>query len=87
MNMVEGKARELSVQEVENTLDTNVIAILPEDDAVKEALAYEEPFVLRYPYSKPTRELMRLAAQLIGRSYSPPPASLLERIINFLRRR
>ncbi|WP_456474122.1 cell division ATPase MinD [Candidatus Pyrohabitans sp.] len=87
MNMVEGKARELSVQEIENTLDTNVIAVLLEDEVVKEALAYEEPFVLRYPYSHPTREIMRLAADLIGRSYSPPPPSLLERIINRLRRR
>jgi septum site-determining protein MinD len=87
MNMVEGKARELSVQEIENTLDTNVIAIVPEDEVVKEALAYEEPFVLRHPYSEPTREIMKLAAQLIGRNYSPPPPSLLERIINFLRRR
>ncbi len=87
MNMVEGKARELTIQEVENTLDTNVIAVLPEDEVVKEALAYEEPFVLRYPYSEPTREIMRLAAQLIGRNYVPPTPSLLERIINFLRRR
>jgi septum site-determining protein MinD len=87
MNMVEGKPRELSVQEIENTLDTNVIAIVPEDEVVKEALAYEEPFVLRYPYSEPTREIMKLAAGLIGRNYSPPQPSLLERLINFLRRR
>ncbi len=86
MNMVEGKKRELSVHEVENTLDLDVVAMLREDDAVKEALAHEEPFVLRYPHSQPSKELMRLAAELIGRRYRPPPESLMEKVLRFLRR-
>lgn len=86
MNMVEGKKRELSIHEVENTLDLDVVAVLRSSEAVKEALAQEEPFVLRYPNAQPSRELMRLAAELIGRRYRPPPESLMDRLVRFLRR-
>lgn len=71
LNMVENKPRELSRREIENALDANVISIIPEDSKVKEALACEVPFVIKYPASKPTRELMKLAAELIGREYIP----------------
>ncbi len=70
LNMVENKSRELSRREIENALDANVISIIPEDSKVKEALACEVPFVIKYPTSKPARELIKLAAGLIGREYA-----------------
>lgn len=86
LNMVEGKRRELRIEEIESTLDTNVLCILPYDEKVKRALAYEVPFVLRYPNAKISVELMRLAAGLIGRKYTPKKRSLLSRIIESLRK-
>lgn len=71
LNRVENKPRELGIKEIENTLDSNVVSILPEDDVVKEAFSYEVPFVIRYPNSKPSKEIFKLAAGLIGRQYRP----------------
>lgn len=84
LNMVENNSRELSVGEVEDTLDASVISIVPYDDKVKEALAYETPFVIRYPTSKPTREIMKLSASLVGREYIFRE-SLLSRVLDFFR--
>lgn len=69
LNMVENEPRELSRREIENALDANVISVIPDDSKVKEALACEVPFVVKYPHSRPAREVMRLAAELIGRKY------------------
>ncbi len=85
MNMVEGKRRELTRREIENTLDANVICIVPYDTKVKEALSQETPFVLLYPGSKATKELMKLAGALIGREYIPEGDSIFSRIIDIFR--
>lgn len=79
LNRVEGKKRELTRGEVETTLDTSIIATVPEDWRVKEALAYEVPFVLRYPRSKPSREVFKVASGLVGVEYAPE--SLLLRLV------
>ncbi len=84
LNMAQRVPRELKLKEVEETLDSGVISIVPYDDKVKEALAYETPFVVRYPTSKPTREVMKLSASLIGRDYVYRE-SLLSRITHFFR--
>ncbi|MEE9595055.1 MAG: cell division ATPase MinD [Candidatus Hydrothermarchaeales archaeon] len=84
LNMAQRAPRELKLREVEEALDASVISIVPYDDKVKEALAYETPFVVRYPTSKPTREVMKLSASLIGRDYVYRE-SLLSRIMHFFR--
>ncbi len=83
LNMVEFKPRELSVKEVEDTLESHVVSIVPYDEKVKEALAYESPFVLRYPSCVPTQEVKKLSAALIGKEYVPIGESLWERIFSF----
>jgi septum site-determining protein MinD len=85
MNMVGGKKRELSRMEIENTLDTNIVSIVPYDEKVDEALAYEMPFVERFPNSKPSREVMRLAANLLGREHVPEEKSLLGWITDIMK--
>jgi septum site-determining protein MinD len=67
INRVEGKPRELSLEEIENTLDANVISIIEESEEIKDALAYEVPFVTRYSKARVSREVLRLASSLIGR--------------------
>ncbi len=85
MNRVENKSRELAMSEVENTLDSSVIAVVPESEKIKEALAYEVPFVLEYPDSKPSMIIKMLAANLIGKKYIPKEKGLLSKIIDYFR--
>jgi septum site-determining protein MinD len=85
LNMVEGKARELSVEDVEAALEASVISVIPEEEKVKEALAQEVPFVLRYPNARSSREILRLASLLAGREYEPPRESLLSKLIGIFR--
>lgn len=84
INRVEGKKRELSKEEIENTLETSVIEIIPENEKVKEALSREVPFVTYYSKSKPAKRIMSLAAKLIGKKYDEKE-TFIERITKFLK--
>ncbi len=83
INMARGRKYELTAEEIENTLDTSVIAVLPDDEAVKEALAYEMLYVLKYPGARVTRETLSLAANLIGVTYNPEGRGFLHRLRRF----
>lgn len=83
LNMVENRSREVTIEEVENTIDSSVISIIPSDGKVKDAQAYEMPFVVRYPGSRPSKEILKLAAGLIGKDYHPPE-SAFSRITDFI---
>ncbi|GCC10761.1 septum site-determining protein MinD [archaeon] len=83
INMARGRKYELTAEEIENTLDTSVIAVLPDDEAVKEALAYEMLYVLKYPRARVTRETLSLAANLIGVTYNPEGRGFLHRLHRF----
>lgn len=83
INMARGRKYELTAEEIENTLDTSVIAVLPDDEAVKEALAYEMLYVLKYPGARVTRETLSLAANLIGVTYNPKGRGFLHRLRRF----
>lgn len=87
LNMVEHHSRELTPQEVENTLDTSIICEIPYDTKIKDALAYEIPFIIKYSRVDTTQRVLTLAANLIGREYTPPSPSLVSRILTFFRRR
>ncbi|MFQ6105667.1 MAG: cell division ATPase MinD, partial [Candidatus Hydrothermarchaeaceae archaeon] len=84
LNMVENRERELKRMEIENTLDANVVSVIPEDEKVKEALAAEEPFVMKYPRSAPAEEIKKLASMLLGRKYTPR-RSLFSRLFGAFR--
>ena len=85
MNMVEGMPRELTMGEVESALETRVVSVIPEEEAVKDALASETPFVLKYPSARSSQEVMRLAAALLGMEYEAPNQSLLSRLMRIFR--
>lgn len=87
MNRVEDKSRELTKEEVENTLDSTVISIIPESEKIKEALAYEVPFVLEYPDSEPSIIIKSLAANLIGKRYIPQEKGFLSKIMGYFRKK
>jgi septum site-determining protein MinD len=83
LNMVENKRQEVKAKEIENALETNIVCTIPYDDKVKEAMFYETPFILRYPYCKAAAEVLRLAGGLIGKEYAPRKKPLLSRITDF----
>lgn len=85
LNMVEGKGRELSVEEIEAALEASVVSVIPDEEKVKEALSLEVPFVLRYPTARSSKEILRLASLLSGREYEPPRESILSRLIGIFR--
>ncbi|RMF90163.1 MAG: septum site-determining protein MinD [Methanobacteriota archaeon] len=80
VNRVEGKPRELSLEDIENAIEAGVISIVEESEVVKEALAYETPFVTRFPKAKVSVEVFRLAASLIGRQIYVEEEGVLDRI-------
>ncbi len=84
LNMVKDNPRELTLREVEGTMESSVISIVPYDEKVLDALAYEVPFVVRYPTSNPTREIKKLSASLIGMEYIHRE-SLLSKIFDFFK--
>ncbi|MEE9474051.1 MAG: cell division ATPase MinD [Candidatus Hydrothermarchaeaceae archaeon] len=85
LNMVENRSGELSRQEVENTLDLSIICKIPYDTKIKDALAYEIPFIIRYPRIDATQQTLSLAAGLIGRKYTPPVPSIFSKISAFFK--
>lgn len=85
MNMVEGRPRELKVEEVEAALGAKVVSVIPEEEEVKEALASEVPFVLKYPDARSSIEVKKLAAALLGVNYDPPRKSLISRLMRIFK--
>lgn len=67
LNRIMGVTFELSIEEVESTLETPILAVIPEDPKVREALSTNMPVVLYAPKSPASREFRKLAAVLIGR--------------------
>jgi septum site-determining protein MinD len=63
---------ELSVGEVETILEYKVLAVVPEDPKFKLALAYGMPAILRFPNAPGPVAIKKLAADLIGETYTPP---------------
>lgn len=54
------------IDEIEKTLDTKVVAVIPDSKIVKEAFRNEECFVVTKGGSVPAKELMDLAKEIVG---------------------
>lgn len=57
------------IENVEAMLETPVLEIIPEDEAVKEALKLKDAVVHTHPNSKAARGYKSLAAKLLGKKY------------------
>jgi len=66
LNRVTGGRYEMPLEDIKHMLDVDVLAAIPEDDAVKQAIAEKTPVVHFAPKSKASREIRKLAAQLVG---------------------
>lgn len=72
LNRVRKKFFELSIDDIENTLEVPVLAVIPEDENMIKSLFEFKPSVIRRPKSKGSIEYKKLAAVLIGEKYKPP---------------
>lgn len=66
------KKSQLSIKDIENMLEKPILGVIPEDYAVKEALTKKDAVVHTHPYSKASISYKKLAAKLIGKTYSEP---------------
>ncbi len=69
LNKVHNKEFELSLKDVEEALEIPVMAVIPHDLNVLRSLAAMEPSTFYKPNSEGSREMMKLAAVLIGQKY------------------
>ena len=69
LNKVHEKDFELSMGDIEGTLEIPVLAVIPHDLNVLRALSNMEPSTTYKPWSKGSEEIMKLAAVLTGEKY------------------
>lgn len=72
LNKVRGKKFELTTEDIEDIAEVPVLAVLPDDISVLEALSITTPSSLHAPTNESTIEYKKLAASLIGQEYKDP---------------
>lgn len=80
LNMVHGKKHEMNNKEIEELTRLPVIAKIPFDMNVHKSLALKTPIVTYKPYTAASKEMIRLASNLIGESYKFDSA--IQRFLN-----
>ena len=89
VEMYKGLKREMTAKEIQKTLQTDVIAVIPEDRTFRECSLDGFPVVLKAPESDGARAVINLAAKLIG---APPPMmqkkpGFIDQLLSLLRPR
>ena len=67
---VKGNGLEMSLKEIEEMLEKQTLAIIPEDNAVKEALMRRDAVLITNPRAPVSIAYKKLAASLTGKRYS-----------------
>jgi len=75
VNRASYNEEDLKIGEIEALLDAEVISVVPEDRAMKQAAAYGAPLVISAPHSPSARAIKKLAENLITNKFGPrePP--------------
>jgi septum site-determining protein MinD len=71
LNKVYGQQFELSISDIEKTLDVPVLAVIPQDIEVMKSVSKFMPPPAYSPNSKGSREYRKLAGVLMGKKYQP----------------
>ena len=71
LNKVHGKNFEVTIKDVENTIEIPVMAVVPHDINVLRALSKFKPSTEFKPKSESSEEYKKLASVLIGEKYKP----------------
>lgn len=85
LNRITGKKHEMDSKEIRSLLEQPIIAKIPEDVKVQEAIALKKPVVFHAPNAKASKEFKRLAANLLGEEYKEEP-SFLEILLQFFKK-
>jgi len=83
LNMMTKEKYELTAKEVEGLAEMPVIASIPVDKNVPRSLALKTPVTIYQPNSPASKQIISLAARLIGVDYKPP--GVLSRLFKFWR--
>jgi len=67
-----GKMFELGVEDIESSTNTPVMAVIPDDIKVVEALSKTMPCTMAFPRADASIEYKKLAAAMIGADYKDP---------------
>jgi len=79
LNMVKGKAYELTAKDVEDITSLPVIASIPYDADFERALLLGKPYLMLKDYSRAAVEFMKLAAYIAGEEYKVSLKTYLKR--------
>jgi cell division ATPase MinD len=71
INKAHNKGFDLSLSDIEDTLEVPVLAVVPYDKHVVRALSFMQPFVKHSPNSDGSVEIKKLAAVISGDKYDP----------------
>lgn len=82
INKVHNKNFELSLEEIEDSSEVPVMAVIPHDIRVLESLSKSMPLTRYKPKSKGSEEYKKLAATLMGEKYKPIKIKRLFRWVN-----
>lgn len=85
LNRVKNRDYEMTKENVEEFMELPVIAMIPEDDAVRRSIAMKQPLVYTFPNAPASRAIKRLAARMIGEDYRElEPEGLGSMVLRFL---
>jgi septum site-determining protein MinD len=81
VNRVRGLKHEMTMNEIRSMLEVPIISIIPEDLAVPKSIAKRIPVVHHRPRSRASIEFQKLAAKVVGESWTPSKTqSWIERL-------
>ena len=69
LNKIRNKKFELTIHDIEDSAETPVLAVLPDDLKILEALSLTKPAAMNFDKSHAVIEYKKLAASLIGEKY------------------
>lgn len=90
LNMVHHEKHEMTKEEVEQLTNIPVIGSIPYDKAVRKSLTMKMPSVVLDPYSKSSREFVKIGEYLTGEKYMGSKESLaayIRRVLRISRKR
>ncbi|MBD3155448.1 MAG: P-loop NTPase [Candidatus Aenigmarchaeota archaeon] len=88
VNRVTGEEHELTKHQISDLLGVPVLAEVPEDNSIPHSISQKQPLVAYNPEAPASIEIKKLAANLTGRKYEPPPKEkpgFFSRVLNLFR--
>ncbi len=82
INKVHNKKFEIPLEHIEETLETPVVAVIPHDIKILEALSKFVSSIEHSPKSEASEEYKKLAAALVGEEYKTPRLRSFFRWVN-----